>query len=531
MRWRTFFIVASLSIGAASTGQAGKLPDQDEIRESVVRIEVNTDQGIKQGTGFIVNDQRTIVTNNHVIAGAKSIYVTFLAAGKPTAVPAQLVTTDPVKDLAILETSTDIFGEPVTLAAYETRPPAKVTAIGYPAAADAVAGGVLPGIMLEPSYSIGSIARVLTNAGALGGAKLIQHTAAINPGNSGGPLFDECGRVIGVNTLRTLPKESDYAQGIFYAIDASEVEAMLRDNVVTSTSVNEPCDPNATTTPAASLATTTKEAEAIAFDRFAACIKTRPCDREICRARYRNRVTGELENARQSDIDVRLAAAGPQCEQQKESTAFQEFQRCAVSQPCEFKKACSPKMEGALSSDSLKLRRTLISRAADKAQADCKQASAPGVWRGAETEKGIWTALVANESGAQLLISCDVAGPNPGSGVVVLAAVRGKRDRWTGTRRVSMTVNSYSEPLGLELRTNGDSLSAGLKHVESADTRGWLKEIVAKLTVGGAVTFEDPKVELDQTFSLAGAQEVLAPCFRAKFVEQKQQPQPQPQPE
>ena len=207
------------------------LPDQDEIRESVVRIEVETEQGIEHGTGFIVNDQRTIVTNNHVIAGAKSIYVTFLAAGKPTAVPAQLVTTDPVKDLAILE---DVYrhlrrarhARGLRRQSRRRRSPPSATR-RRPTRSRA---GCFPASCFEPSYSIGSIARVLTNAGALGGAKLIQHTAAINPGNSGGPLFDECGRVIGVNTLRTLPKESDYAQGIFFAVDASEVEAMLRDN-------------------------------------------------------------------------------------------------------------------------------------------------------------------------------------------------------------------------------------------------------------------------------------------------------------
>ena len=116
--------------------------DQNEIRESVVRIEVETEQGTRAGTGFIINDKRTIATNNHVIEGAKSIYVTFLAAGKPTAVPARLITTDPVKDLAIIEATSDLFGEPVVLANYDTQPPAKVTAIGYPGAADFVAGGV-----------------------------------------------------------------------------------------------------------------------------------------------------------------------------------------------------------------------------------------------------------------------------------------------------------------------------------------------------------------------------------------------------
>jgi V8-like Glu-specific endopeptidase len=501
------------------------LADLNEIRESVVRLEVTTDKGMQQGTGFIVNDKRTVVTNNHVIAGAQSIFVTFLAAGKPMAVQARVITADPVKDLAILETATDVFGEPVTLAAYDTTPPAKVTAIGYPGAADLVAGRLMPTIMYEPSFTIGSISRVLTDAGALGGAKLIQHSAAINPGNSGGPLFDECGRVIGVNTLRPLPKESDYAQGIFWAVDISEVEKMLAEHVLPWTSVDEPCDPSAAASAKpGSITATTKEAEAVVFDRFAACIKARPCDHALCQSRYKKRVSTELASARQADVDLRLAAAGPLCEEQKDLTAFQEFQQCAANQPCDFDKVCKTKMQDAMSADGMRLRRTLFDRAETKARDDCKVAWAPGVWRGRETDKGVWTATVLNESGAQLVVTCDISGPNPGSGTIIVGAVDGKRDRWTGTRSVTMTVDAFAEPLSLSLGTSDQDLLAAVKHVETADTRGWLKETLGKLSVGSAVTFEDPKVALDATFSLNGAHQVLAPCFNAKFVQQQPQP-------
>jgi Trypsin-like peptidase domain len=527
MRVAAVSVPACLAFAALlSPALSGKLPDQNEIRESVVRIEVQTDKGTMQGTGFIVNDQGTIATNNHVINGAKAIYITYLAGGKPTAVPARLIVTDPVKDLAILESTTDLFGEPVTLADYDSEPPDKVTAIGYPAAANFVAGGLAPGIILEPSYSIGTIARIITKSQFLGGDSLIQHTAPINPGNSGGPLFDECGRVIGVNTLRTAPKESDFAQGIFFAVDIRELEKMLKDNLLPSMTVDQPCDPSAGSSPKpAGYIAATKEAEAVMFDRFAACIKARPCDHEICRARYNNRVAPELASARQPDINLRLAAADPRCVEQKEANAFQEFQRCTVNQPCDFEKVCSAKMEEALSADSLKRHRGMITRAANNAQETCKQISAPGVWRGAETQKGIWTATVSNESGAGFAIACDITGANPGSGVVVLGAVKGKRDRWAGTRGVSMTIDSYTDSLRLDLKKSGAELEAGIKHVETPDTRGWLKEMVAKLSVGSVVTFEDPKIDLDETFALNGARDMLAPCFRAKYVEPQQQPQ------
>ena len=494
----------------------------DEVRESVVRLEVDTGQNVQQGTGFIINDRRTIVTNNHVIAGAKSIFVTFLAAGKPTAVPAQIVTTDPEKDMAILEATGDLFGEPVVLANYDTSPPAKVTAIGYPSAADAITGGaVLPNIIFEPSYSVGTVARVVSKARVLDGAKLIQQTAVINPGNSGGPLFDECGRVIGINTLRTLPKESDFAQGIFFAIDIRELETMLKDNLIPYTSVDTPCTPGTETKDDMAPATT-KDAEAVVFDRFAACIKARPCDRNLCKGRYTKRVSPGLASTRQADIDVRMTASEQRCTEQKEAEAFLEFRRCAVNQPCEFDTICTVKVTDALSPESLKKRRALMDRANTKAQEDCRQAKAPGIWRGAERDKGIWMATVSNVGGAGLIIACDVAGPNPGNGVILLADVKGKHDRWTGTRDISMTIDTYVDSLRLDLKTEGEDLSAGTKHVEGPDTRGWLKEKVGMIGAGGVVTFEDPKIELDETFTLAGAKDALAPCLKAKFVEPQQ---------
>jgi hypothetical protein len=518
-------VAVLLAFASAFVGQAfaASLFDRDEMRESVVRIEVEHAQGTRQGTGFIINDKRTIATNNHVIDGAKSIFVTFLANGKPTAIPARLIATDPIGDMALIETMTDVYGEPVVLGDYGIFPPAQVTAIGYPVAADFVAANTyVPAINFEPSFTVGTVARTLSNTKALGGERLIQHTAPINPGNSGGPLFDACGRVVGINTLRTVPQESDYAQGIFFAVDIRELHNLLEDNVVTATKADKPCTPGMDTKgdlPAAA----TREAEAIMFDRFAACLKARPCDRDVCKTRYLNRVSTELAGARQGDIDVRMTMAAPNCQEQKEAEAVGEFQRCNFQQPCEFEKICSPKLEEALSADSMKARRVLIDRARSKATADCRAASAPGVWRGAEVEPGIWLATVTNGKRATLLVRCDIAGPKPGSGGVMLTSESGNKDRWTGTRTVRMTVDSLSEPLRLDFTERDANLSAGVAHVEMPDTRGWLKELVGKFSVGSVVTFEEPKVALDETFSLNGAMNMLAPCMRAKFVEQQPQ--------
>ena len=92
-----------------------------------------------------------------------------------------------------------------------------------------------------------------------------------------------------------------------------------------------------------------------------------------------------------------------------------------------------------------------------------------------------------------------------------------------------MTVDTYSEPLRLNLTNNGDELDAAIIHKESAEERGLLKELVGKLTVGGVVAFEEPQVALDETFSLNGAQDALAPCLKAKYAAQEAQDDDQQQ--
>ncbi len=508
--------------GSVCAARSGPLPDGNEMRESVVRIVVETDKGTTSGTGFILNNHRAIATNNHVIDGAKTIQVAYLAAGKPTLVPARLIAADPAKDMAIIETDGDIFGEPVVLANYDTSPPAKVTAIGYPGAADDVAGG-LATILLEPSYSVGAVARILSDVKDMGDDRLIQHTATINPGNSGGPLFDECGRVIGINTLRVVPnQDNEFAQGIFYSVDVRELRPMLEENLVQARIADKPCTPGLDTrndvAPAA-----TKEAEAVVFDRFTACLNARPCDGTICKGRYIERVSPALASARQGDIDLRMAASGPLCTQHKEAEAYTDFLGCVNDNPCDFDNSCGPKLQQSLRPEIMKKRQPLFDRVHAMAQDACQQASAPGIWRAGTTGENVWTARVSNESGASIFVTCSVGGDTSGDGVFELDAVKGKRERWAGTRSVRMTINSYSEPLRLDLKTVADHLDAGIMHKESENDRGWLKELIGKLSVGGAVTFEEPKVALDETFSLNGAQDALAPCLKAKYVAQQVQ--------
>ena len=352
----------------AGIALSGMIFDRDEVRESVVRIEVELTQGgARQGTGFIINDKRVIATNNHVIEGAKAIYVTFLANGKPTAIPARLIATDPVGDMALIETIIDIYGEPVVLADYDTSPPAKVTAIGYPVAADFVAdNNYLPAIAFEPSYTVGTVARTLSNT-------KISRRRAADPAHGSDQSRQQ--RRPAVRRLRPRHRHQHAAhggQGISTMRRAFSSRSTFASCISCSTTTSsrrppsrKPCTPGMETKEDLPPATT-KEAEAVMFDRFAACVKSRPCDRNICKSRYTNRVATEMVDLRQGDVDVRMAMGEPNCEGQKVSEAVSEFQRCNSQQPCEFEKSCGPKLEEALSADNMKDRRRCLTERAPR---------------------------------------------------------------------------------------------------------------------------------------------------------------------
>jgi 2-alkenal reductase len=160
----------------------------------------NDPSGFGTGSGFVIDTQGHIVTNNHVVAGADSVDVSF-ADG--TIARATIVGRDPYSDLAVIKV--DLSAEqltPVELGdSNGLQPGQKVIAIGNPFG---LAGTMTTGI-------ISAIGRTLPESGDenSGGSfinpEIIQTDAAINPGNSGGPLLDSRGRVIGVNTaIRSL---------------------------------------------------------------------------------------------------------------------------------------------------------------------------------------------------------------------------------------------------------------------------------------------------------------------------------------
>ena len=159
------------------------------VAAAVIPTVVNISTGSGQGSGFIIQSDGYILTNNHVVDGANSLTVTFEDG---STAPAQLVGANPGYDLAVIKADRD--GLPVSTLgrSADVNVGDTAIAIGSPLG---LQGTVTSGI-------VSSLDRPVT-AGGQGETSFInaiQTDAAVNPGNSGGPLVDGEGRVIGVNS-------------------------------------------------------------------------------------------------------------------------------------------------------------------------------------------------------------------------------------------------------------------------------------------------------------------------------------------
>jgi S1-C subfamily serine protease len=173
-----------------------------------------------QGSGFVYDEDGHIVTNQHVVAGASSISVSFWNGVERTAT---LVGTDPSTDLAVIRVKApqSLLG-PLALAdssAVHVGDP--VLAFGSPFGLE---GTVTSGI-------VSALHREMTAPNNFTITDTIQTDAAINHGNSGGPLLDRRGRVIGVNAQ--IESESGGSDGVGFAIPSDTVRAIVRQLIAT----------------------------------------------------------------------------------------------------------------------------------------------------------------------------------------------------------------------------------------------------------------------------------------------------------
>ncbi len=170
---------------------------------------------VAQGSGFLVDGQGHVVTNNHVVEDAKNIQVTWTDG---STVEAEVVGTDADSDLAVIKVERIPTGvKPLQFAdSTKVQVGQRAIAIGNP-------------FGLKSTLTVGVVsARGRTLPSRVAGqgrysmADVIQTDAAINRGNSGGPLFNSAGEVIGVNqSIRT---EGGSFEGVGFAVPSNTIK-------------------------------------------------------------------------------------------------------------------------------------------------------------------------------------------------------------------------------------------------------------------------------------------------------------------
>lgn len=199
-----------------------------ELGEAVALVQTPT--GL--GSGFVIQQEGYVVTNNHVIAGEHRIAVTIFKASerelnKVSYDNVRIVATSAELDLALLKIEAGDTGpfKTVSLAAADQglREGQSVFAIGSPLGLDrTVSEGII------------SVANRV-----IGGRLYLQTTTQINPGNSGGPLFNLRGEVVGVNNMKIAAVG---AEGLGFSISSRTLKSFL-DNL--EAYAFDPRNPNA----------------------------------------------------------------------------------------------------------------------------------------------------------------------------------------------------------------------------------------------------------------------------------------------
>jgi putative serine protease PepD len=178
--------------------------------------------GTATGSGFLIDTEGHVITNNHVVEGATK--VTVKLGSEDTGHTAEVVGTDPATDLALLKVDQSAEKlHPLALGnSSEVQVGDPVVAIGNPFGLDrTVTAGIVSALQRQIQAPNGfSISHV------------IQTDAAINPGNSGGPLIDTSGRVIGINSqIQTGGGNGNVGIGFAVPIDtAKEVVQQIEEH-------------------------------------------------------------------------------------------------------------------------------------------------------------------------------------------------------------------------------------------------------------------------------------------------------------
>ncbi len=178
----------------------------DKVGPAVLHLQVEAQKGHGgSGSGVVFTPDGYVLTNSHVIAGAKRITATFQDGH---AVTASIIGDDPDTDLAVLRLDGEADAWARLGRSNDLRVGQLVVAIGNPFGFQAT---VTAGVVSALGRSLRSRSGRLIDS-------VIQTDAALNPGNSGGPLVNSAGEIIGINTAIIA-----MAQGICFSISADTV--------------------------------------------------------------------------------------------------------------------------------------------------------------------------------------------------------------------------------------------------------------------------------------------------------------------
>ncbi|KAA6214652.1 serine protease [Streptomyces albofaciens JCM 4342] len=237
------------AVNAGSSKSGGVSAVAKAVSPAIVEIKARTSSGQSTGSGVVITPDGEIITNNHVVAGASTVEITFSDGSKKQA---DVVGTDPDKDLALLKVrgaknlTTASLGNSDNLAVGD-----EVVAIGSP---EGLTGSVTSGIVSALKRDVTVPKDEGQQQQEQGGPrwpfefggnqyngdtgsskttyKAIQTDAALNPGNSGGALIDMKGQIIGINSAMYSPSSAQGSSsagsvGLGFAIPINTVKADL----------------------------------------------------------------------------------------------------------------------------------------------------------------------------------------------------------------------------------------------------------------------------------------------------------------
>jgi serine protease DegQ len=152
-----------------------------------------TQTGRSEASGIVLSRDGVILTNNHVVAGATRVTVSF-TDGKHHSLPGTVLGTDPQHDLALVKVAATDLSPIAVGSSSKLQLGDRVAAIGFPLnlGGPTVTEGIVSGLSRNVTVGGNGVTEHLKD--------LIQTDAAINPGNSGGPLIDANGNLVGINT-------------------------------------------------------------------------------------------------------------------------------------------------------------------------------------------------------------------------------------------------------------------------------------------------------------------------------------------